>query len=204
MWSGGSQPAALLRCYWSSFCFDSSLHLIYKFKLGVCHLSLDKTPIVCKVLCRTWQIYKSRSVIGVSLKLQWRISTNWLTLWQRTSAFVSMCRTKLSAHTTSINCGSTPNCGNCSRRPVEVETLPRNTLMREIGAVKRSYSEMLKSKFSAWLDEDVWRGCVPVLSEAEDQEDSRTWRCVPSCLRTCADQLALIFMQLFNRSLELC
>ncbi len=36
------------------------------------------------------------------------------------------------------------------------------------------------------------------------KESTRPRRCVTACLKTCADQLAPIFTQLFNRSLELC
>ncbi len=43
-----------------------------------------------------------------------------------------------------------------------------------------------------------------VLHKEQKKESTRPRRWSPACLKTCADQLAPIFTQIFNRSLELC
>ncbi len=46
--------------------------------------------------------------------------------------------------------------------------------------------------------------CAPGLQEEQEKEGTRPDGVIPACLKTCADQLAPIFTQKFNRSLELC
>ncbi len=49
-----------------------------------------------------------------------------------------------------------------------------------------------------------WRRYVPGLQEEQKKKGTRPRRVTSACLKTCADQLAPIFTQIFNRSLELC
>ena len=45
-WHGVDQPLALLRCYGSPGCFDSSLHLVCIVGSLVSHLPFDNTPYI--------------------------------------------------------------------------------------------------------------------------------------------------------------
>ncbi len=51
---------------------------------------------------------------------------------------------------------------------------------------------------------DQRRRCAPGLQEEQKKKGTRPICVTPACLKTCADQLAPIFTQIFNRSLELC
>ncbi|KAK3557488.1 hypothetical protein QTP70_027912 [Hemibagrus guttatus] len=91
---------------------------------------------------------------------------------------------------------------------------------KHIELAKRSYAKKLENQFSS-NDPSVWKGLKDITNyktpspstEANQQlaEDLNKFYCrfetaeeTPACLKTCADQLAFIFSQIFNRSLELC
>ncbi|KAL0173598.1 hypothetical protein M9458_029566, partial [Cirrhinus mrigala] len=100
----------------------------------------------------------------------------------------------------------------------------RNTLNKEIRAAKRTYAKRLEDQFASNDPASVWKGLkaitnykTPSPSTEISKEDVRqVFRknkrrkapgpdgVTPACLKTCADQLAPIFSQIFNRSLELC
>ncbi|KAI2650486.1 putative 149 kDa protein [Labeo rohita] len=100
----------------------------------------------------------------------------------------------------------------------------RNTLNKEIRAAKMTYAKRLEDQFASNDPTSVWKGLkaitnykTPSPSTKISEEDVRqVFRknkrrkapgpdgVTPACLKTCADHLAPIFSQIFNRSLELC
>ncbi|KAL0153228.1 hypothetical protein M9458_051469, partial [Cirrhinus mrigala] len=100
----------------------------------------------------------------------------------------------------------------------------RNTLNKEIRAAKKNYAKRLEDQFSSNDSVSVWKGLKAITNyktpspstEISEDEVQRVFRknkrrkapgpdgVTPACLKTCADQLAPIFSQIFNRSLELC
>ncbi|KAL0153467.1 hypothetical protein M9458_051234, partial [Cirrhinus mrigala] len=108
----------------------------------------------------------------------------------------------------------------------------RNTLNKEIRAAKRTYAKRLEDQFASNDPASVWKGLKAITNYktpspsteanqrlAEDLNDEDVRQILrknkrrkapgpdgvtPACLKTCADQLAPIFSQIFNRSLELC
>ncbi|KAL0147066.1 hypothetical protein M9458_057590, partial [Cirrhinus mrigala] len=81
----------------------------------------------------------------------------------------------------------------------------RNRLTKEIRVAKKNYSEKLKKELSA---NDPTSVCVEdvnrVLRKQKPRKASGPDSVSPACLKACADQLAPVFTQIFNRSLELC
>ncbi|KAI2654010.1 putative RNA-directed DNA polymerase from transposon BS [Labeo rohita] len=102
------------------------------------------------------------------------------------------------------------------------------TTQKEIRVAKKDYSEKLKKELSANDPTSVWTGLKnitmykkPPPQSVENQQladDLNVFYCrkqkprkasgpdgvSPACLKVCADQLAPVFTQIFNRSLELC
>ncbi|KAI2660088.1 LINE-1 retrotransposable element ORF2 protein [Labeo rohita] len=81
----------------------------------------------------------------------------------------------------------------------------RNTLNKEIRAAKKSYAKKLEDQFSlndsVSINEDEVR---QVYRKNKRRKALGPDGVTPDCLKTCADQLAPIFSQIFNRFLELC
>ncbi|KAL0152343.1 hypothetical protein M9458_052066 [Cirrhinus mrigala] len=100
----------------------------------------------------------------------------------------------------------------------------RNALNKEIRAAKKNYAKRLEDQFFSDDSVSVWKGLKAITNyktpspstEISEDEVRQVFRknkrrkapgtdgVTPACLKTCADQLAPILSQIFNRSLELC